>query len=185
MGLAVPPTLITNDPAAVHRFANEVGQLVVKPLAEPIVEEAGTYTAVWTRRLAHEDLQDLEGVAATAHLFQQWVPKAFEVRLTVVGRRLFPVAIHAGSPAALVDWRSDYDALSYEVIDCPPQVAAAVGRFLDAFGLRYGAFDFVVTPDGQWILLECNGAGQWGWLAEACGLPIADALADELTEERA
>jgi hypothetical protein len=83
-----------------------------------------------------------------------------------------------------VDWRRDYDALSYEVIDCPPDVAEAAGRFLGTFGLRSGAFDFVVTPTGEWIMLECNGAGQWGWLAEECVLPIAAAFADELTEER-
>ncbi|MGH3885471.1 MAG: hypothetical protein ACRDSZ_02705, partial [Pseudonocardiaceae bacterium] len=28
--------------------------------------------------------------------------------------------------------------------------------------------------------LECNPAGQWGWLAEETGLPIAEAIADEL-----
>ena len=86
--------------------------MIVKPLAAPIVEEAGTYTPVWTRKIAAGDLADLDGVQATAHLFQQWVPKHCEVRLVVVGDRLFPVAIHAGSDAAHVDWRSDYDALT-------------------------------------------------------------------------
>lgn len=32
----------------------------------------------------------------------------------------------------------------------------------------------------DYVFLECNAAGQWGWLAEACGLPIAEAIADEL-----
>lgn len=111
LGMAVPPTLITNRAEAVRDFAARHGDLVVKPLAEPIVEEAGSYTAVWTRRLAPADLRNLDGVDATAHLFQQWVPKRFEVRLTAVGDRLFPVSIPAGSDAARVDWRSDYDAL--------------------------------------------------------------------------
>lgn len=30
-------------------------------------------------------------------------------------------------------------------------------------------------------MLECNASGQWGWLAEECDLPIASAVADELT----
>jgi len=45
----------------------------------------------------------------------------------------------------------------------------------------YGAFDFVVTPDGEWIMLECNPAGQWLWLQET-GVPIAATLADVLVE---
>jgi len=32
----------------------------------------------------------------------------------------------------------------------------------------------------SWWFLECNPVGQWGWLVEETGLPIADAIADEL-----
>ncbi|MGH3999617.1 MAG: MvdC/MvdD family ATP grasp protein, partial [Pseudonocardiaceae bacterium] len=35
-----------------------------------------------------------------------------DVRSVVVGNEVFAVAIHAGSEAARVDWRSDYPALS-------------------------------------------------------------------------
>ncbi|MEV0730617.1 ATP-grasp ribosomal peptide maturase [Polymorphospora sp. NPDC050346] len=183
VGMAVPPTLVTNQAEAARKFAARYGDLIVKPLAEPIVEEAGSHTAVWTRKVIAADLDDLAGVETTAHLFQQWVPKRFEVRLTVVGDRMFPVAIHAGSEQARVDWRSDYDALSYELVECPPDIAGQVADYCRAFGLTYAAFDFVVTTGGRWVFLECNGAGQWGWLAEELDLPIAAALADELTKE--
>lgn len=98
--LTVPPTLVTNDPNEVAEFAAHHGPLVVKPLATPIVHEGGGYTAVYTREVTETDLADLAGVQTTAHLFQQLVPKRHEVRVTVVGQRLFSVAIHAGSEAA-------------------------------------------------------------------------------------
>ena len=180
VGMQVPQTLITNSATAARAFAAEVGDVAVKPLAEPIVAEAGSATTVWTRRLGVKDMADLAGVETTAHLFQQWIDKRFEVRLMAVGHRVFSVAIHAGSQAASVDWRSDYDALTYQVVDCPSSVTAAVGAYLRAAGLVYGAFDFVVDRDGAWWFLECNAAGQWGWLAEECDLAIATALADEL-----
>ena len=40
--------------------------------------------------------------------------KQYEVRLTVIGEQMFPVAIHAGSDAARLDWRTDYASLTYE-----------------------------------------------------------------------
>ena len=182
VGLRVPATLITNDPGRVREFANQVGDLVVKPLAEPSVAEAGALTVAYTRRLTSADYRDLAGVQATAHLFQQWIEPRYAVRLTVVGERMFPVAIHPGSPAAQVDWRSDYDSLTYEVIDCPEPVTHGVRRFMAEFGLVFGAFDFVVEQDtADWYLLECNAGGQWGWIAERCALPIAEAIRDELT----
>jgi hypothetical protein len=123
-GLAVPPTLITNDADAVRAFAETFGELIVKPLAEPVVYESGGEALVYTRRLGHDELDSLDGIEVTAHLVQQWQPKRFEARVTAVGDRLFPVAIHAGSEKAQVDWRSDYDALTYEMIDVPDHVRA-------------------------------------------------------------
>ncbi len=183
-GLMVPPTLITNDPEEVIEFAAHHAPLVVKPLAEPIVHEGGGYTAIYTRKVTKTELADLTGIQATAHLFQQFVPKRYEVRVTVIGERLFPVAIHAGSESGRLDWRTDYNSLSYEMVHCPAQVTDGVLRYLKAAGLVYGAFDFVVRGDtNDWVMLECNASGQWGWLAEYCDLPIASAIADELTRE--
>ncbi|HET9256533.1 MAG TPA: hypothetical protein VFO16_15235 [Pseudonocardiaceae bacterium] len=120
----------------------------------------------------------------TTHLLQEWIPKAYEVRLTVVGDHHFAVGIHAQSAATRVDWRTDYDALTYDVMTCPDDIARQARAFLSAIGLTYGAFDFIVSADtGDHIFLECNAAGQWGWLAEECGLPIAEAIADELMRD--
>jgi ATP-grasp ribosomal peptide maturase len=182
LGLRVPATIITNVRDEVRRFAAEHGDIIVKSLAEPIIAEAGTQKAIWTRRVAATELADLAGLELTTHLFQEWIPKAYEIRLTVVGKRYFAVAIHAHSAATRIDWRTDYDSLTYEVIECPVEIAELACEFLLAAGLTYGAFDFVVTAGTEdYIFLECNAAGQWGWLAEECGLPIAQAIADELT----
>ncbi len=48
------------------------------------------------------------------------------------------------------------------------------------FGLVYGAFDFIVTPDGRYVFLEVNPSGQYMWIECATGLEITAALADAL-----
>lgn len=185
-GLTTPPTLITNKAAVVRDFAASHGDLVVKPLAEPVVWEGGGESVIYTRRMTPADLDCLDGVESTAHLFQQWQEKKYEARVIAVGDQLFAVAIHAGSDQAYVDWRADYDSLRYEVIDVPDHVRAGIFRYLDIAGLASSVFDFVIRPEraqGDWIALEANAAGAWGWLAEECGLPIAAAFADTLTKE--
>ena len=88
--LLVPETIVTNDPAGVRSFISRIkGRIVVKTLSTPAVLEDGGVTLAHTRRLSTEDLADLSGVDVTAHLFQEWIDKAYEVRLTAVGRRLF------------------------------------------------------------------------------------------------
>ncbi|MDX3672675.1 ATP-grasp ribosomal peptide maturase [Streptomyces europaeiscabiei] len=180
-GLRIPPTLITNRPEAVREFAAAVpGPLICKPVASPVLIEDGQLKSVYTRRLTPDDLVDLRGVETTAHLFQAWVDKSHEVRLTVVGSRMFAAGVHAGSEAAYEDWRSDYGSLTYTTTDVPDDVEFGMRRLMDRLHLTYGAADFVVDPAGRWWFLEVNPCGQWDWIQGATGQPIAAAIADEL-----
>ncbi|MFJ3906180.1 ATP-grasp ribosomal peptide maturase [Streptomyces sp. NPDC090025] len=180
-GLPIPPTLITNSPDTVLAFCGDVGgDVICKPVASPVVIEGDQLKTVYTRRVTAGDLDDLRGIDTTAHLFQAWVPKAHEVRLTVVGDRLFAAEVHAGSEAAHTDWRSDYASLTYRPCTTPAGIAEGVRRYMRAIELRFAAMDFIVSPDGTWTFLEANPCGQWDWIQHATGLDIAQAIADEL-----
>lgn len=180
-GLAVPDTLITNEPTAVRRFA-ERGATVTKMLGANHIAEEGTRKVSFTRLLSAEDLADLNGIHTTAHQFQRWKDKLCDCRVIAVGSEFFAFAIHAGNADSYVDFRADYGALSYEPIELPADVEAGIGRLLDMMGLVYGALDFVVGPDGSWTFLECNSGGQYGWLEARTGAPLTEALADLLAK---
>jgi hypothetical protein len=38
----------------------------------------------------------------------------------------------------------------------------------------------ILTPDGHYVFLEINPNGQWLWVQEATGLPIAESMANLL-----
>jgi glutathione synthase/RimK-type ligase-like ATP-grasp enzyme len=190
-GLDVPDTLLANSADAVRRFAAEHAQIVCKPIATAVVQTADGPRAIYTRLLEPTDLADLSGVDFTAHLFQEYVsPKAFEVRLTVIGQTFLAARIDARSERSRIDWRTDLTALDYQVIDTPPEVRAGVVAYMKARGLAFGCFDFVVTQRDQgdlgnrWRALECNAEGQWQWIAEETGLPIAESIAAWLLGDR-
>ncbi len=180
--MKVPRTLITNDRDELCAFAEEInGPVVCKAFSSLVLSEGDAVESVYTTIIDPATV-DPQQFSATAHLIQEWIPKDFEVRVTMVGQVPFATAIRAGSDAAHVDWRADYQTLSYEQVETPPDVAESLTRYLAAFGLNYGAFDFVVEPDGTWRFLECNPNGQWLWLEHEVGLPIAAALAKLLTK---
>jgi hypothetical protein len=97
---------------------------------------------------------------------------------------MFTIWITAGSAAARVDWRADYDALSYEWIDTPAKIAHGVSAYMKAFGLTYAALDFGIDAADRFWFYESNSAGQYGWLEAQTGAPITAALADLLQGER-
>lgn len=180
LGLTVPRTLITNEPAAARDFANEVGQLVYKPLATEGAGSDNDPMVIYTTDVSADQLDD-PAIAGTAHMFQQRIEKEHEVRLTVVDDEFFATRITTHSPKAATDWRSDTEALEYTTIETPPEVRRAVTALLHRFQLRFGALDFAVTPAGEWVFFELNPNGQWGWIQLSTGAPIAAAIARALS----
>lgn len=184
-GLSVAPTLVTNDAAAVRRFAARSAPdgVVTKMLGASAICEQGGRRVALTQRLTDADLDDLRGVELTAHLVQRWASKREEARVIVIDTHLFAVAIQAQSQAAYVDWRSDYGALRYEAIPLPTGVEHSIRAVMRELGLVYGAFDFVITPNSKWIFLEVNPGGQFGFLEDSTDAPLTATLADLLAQE--
>lgn len=177
LGMSVPRTLITNDVDAARGFAAEIdGPIVCKTFSSLLLADGDTATSVFTTTVDPSEM-DPDQLAATAHLLQERVSKAHDVRVTVVGRSVFAVAVHTDTPAGRADWRADYRNLRYEPVTVPDDVLDGMAAYLDHFGLRFGAFDFVVDPDEAWWFLECNPNGQWLWLQDEADQPIAAALA--------
>lgn len=176
-GLSVPKTVITSDREHARDFVG-TDEVIYKGLSGGVLGPHLRHRYVPTTLVRSDSIDD--AVAGTAHLFQERVPKDFEVRLTVIGDRMFPVAIYAGSEAAKLDWRTDYSSLTYEPVDLPPSVEKGVRLLMDELGLYFGALDFAVTPDGEWKFFEVNSNGQWHWIAAKTGLPLVDAMVDAL-----
>ncbi|MFD5438156.1 ATP-grasp ribosomal peptide maturase [Kitasatospora sp. NPDC058063] len=174
-GLPVPETLITNDPVTARSFASG-RPTIYKPLHAGPYHVGGESAGIWAAVVDPVDIDNR--VTGCTHLFQEQVAKVSDVRAVVVGDRVFCSLIRA--PEGVVDWRSAYRHLTYEAVECPESVRSALLLFLREFGLKFGAFDFAVTADGEWWFLECNPNGQWAWLEHAAQLPITTAIADLL-----
>jgi len=182
-GLAVPDTVITNEADTVRKFAAK-GRTVSKVFGTNMLMEEGVRKIGFTRLLDEADLADLRGINVTAHLVQRWVPKAYEVRMVVIGDHITAAAIRAGSPESYIDFRSDYANLSYELIEPPTDVVDSVRNLMVDMDLLYGALDFVVQPDGSWTFLEINAGGQFGFIEDETGAPLTAQLADLLTRKK-
>jgi ATP-grasp ribosomal peptide maturase len=177
-GLDVPRTLIANSPDAARSFCEDVGQVIYKPFGAGGITDNGEAKLIYATRIPPGDFGH-PGVALTACLFQEWVEHDYAVRAAAIDGRIFASAIHAGSPAAHTDWRSDYDSLHYEPAEIPPDVARGVRSLMASLRLRFGVLDFLVRPDGSYVYLEINPNGQWAWiddLAKTTASAIADAL---------
>ncbi|AJC58226.1 ATP-grasp ribosomal peptide maturase [Streptomyces sp. 769] len=179
-GFRLSPTLITSNPAAARSFIKRHGPAIYKPLSAPLYrDENGVSCTVKVAEVTADEIDD--AVSGTAHLFQQRIDKATDIRVTVIGDRIFAVRIDSD----LLDWRTDYGRLTYSVVEPPSGITKALRAYLAHFRLVFGAFDFAVDREEQWWFLECNPSGQWAWLEPETGLPMIAAMADLLERKTA
>jgi glutathione synthase/RimK-type ligase-like ATP-grasp enzyme len=180
VGLEIPPTIVTNDPHEVRRFIGQVdGPVVYKAHSQTLNLEPGM--ALYTGVVTEQSLQQLELIQTSPGVFQKYVTKSYEVRATVVGEQIFAVRIDSQAHAeTAIDWRRRPFDLD-KPVDLPADVQAKMHALMRAFGLNYGAFDLIVTPDGRHVFLEVNPAGQYLWVEAATKLPITAALVDLLS----
>ena len=187
VGLITPRTLITNNPEAVKKFASECKAqgIVTKMLSGfPIYGEKGEQHVVFTSPVTDEDLEHLEELCFCPMAFQEKVPKALELRTTIVGQRVFTAAIDSQSvEGATEDWRKEGRALakSWQAYDLPEEVEKNLLKLMACLGLSYGAIDIILTPDGRHVFLEVNPAGEFFWLElYSPHFPISEAIAEIL-----
>jgi hypothetical protein len=129
--------------------------------------------------------QNLQRAALCPMTYQDYIPKAYELRITAVGNKLFPCAIYSQeSDTTTIDWRADESKKNrHEICEIPQEVHTKLLQLLNEMGLNFGCIDMIVTPAGEYVFLEVNPNGQWLWVEEATGMPIASEIAKLLVNQ--
>lgn len=185
IGLDTPRNLTTNNPLAVKEFAQECEQgIVTKMLSSfAIYDQQGQENVVFTNPVTAEDLQHLDGLRFCPMTFQEKIPKALELRTTIVGKHIFTAAVDSQAlEKSQYDWRRQGVALldAWQPYTLPEDVEEKLFKLMANLGLNYGAIDIIVTPCDRHVFLEVNPVGEFFWLERCPGLPISDAIAELL-----
>jgi glutathione synthase/RimK-type ligase-like ATP-grasp enzyme len=184
LGFRVAPTLVTNDPAAVSEFFHRCGErMIYKPLRfVPIFDDEGNEFGIYTSLVTRQELEaSLESVRLTPCLFQQLIPKQYELRVNIIGERVWAAAIYSQERGETsLDCRHDLESLRHTAVVLPPALEERCLKLHRRLGLRMSNLDVIVTPDGEHYFLELNPNGQFLWIEQQTGLPLCAALVDEL-----
>jgi len=177
IGLEIPPTLMTNDVDKARAFFRQHdGALIYKQfLALP-----NSFRE--TRRLRPEDEAFADSIALAPVIFQRHVPAVADLRVTIVGNEVYAAATDVRNGDYPHDVRLNLDP-KYEPHELPQQVLDKLHALMGRLDLVYGAIDLRLTPEGRYVFLEINPAGQFLYIEYATGQPIAAALARQLVRE--
>jgi len=180
VGFSIPSTCITNDPATLSRLVGQQGKVLYKPVSSSIID--GGEKAIYANLIDSETLPPqatIDGLAISPSIFQSYIEKQYELRIMVVGQKVFAARIYSqDSGISHVDWRRyDFDHVRHEPTDLPEEIEQKCRALLRNLNLQYGAIDMVVTPDNEYVFLEINANGQWAWIEMLTGLPVSKEIA--------
>lgn len=176
VGLRVPRTLVTSDPDQAHQFIESEG------IGNTVFKTFSCTHAIWreTRLVRAAELETLGAVRLAPVIFQEYVPAGADLRITVVGERMYPAAINAADTSYPTDFRMSLGEAVTEPATLPEEVERRLRAFMDTLGLVYGAIDMRQTPDGDYVFLEVNTGGEFLFIEERTGQPITQAVAEWL-----
>jgi len=175
VGLRIPDTLMTNDAEAARAFIDKhAGRVIHKVVKSPRDRFVGT------KKWHPADEAELQWLHLTPTLFQEQIAAPYELRITVVGRKIF--AAEFAVETGVSDARVLMDA-PYKPHALPAEVEALLLRLMDELNLQYGTIDMRLRENGEYVFLEINPQGQFLYVEIKTGMPITRTMAELLADE--
>lgn len=186
-GFHVPESRFTNSWDETQRFAKSQGRPLAYKSYTPVSwrslkDGALTTSMSYTSLVSAAELSDKAAVRRTSGIYQEYLPKTFEVRTVVMGSTFFSSRLDSqANEPGVIDWRRGQDTLASSHIPTPEDIKNKCINYMKRLGLLFGCFDFIVEDTGRWIFLECNEQGQWLWQEAADPtMQLLDAYAEFL-----
>lgn len=183
LGFTIPPTVAGNDPDCVCDLFNEFeGRIISKRVGAPMLRAIQDDFVRYTEFVTTNDMNAVSTVQYCPSIFQKYVDKTVEIRVTVVGHTAFAAEIGSQATAhTRYDWRKfdDY-ATPYKSHNIPTKILDKCIHMTHTLGLTFSAIDLIVDRNGNYVFVELNPNGQYLWIEEFTGLPISTAVANLL-----
>jgi hypothetical protein len=181
LGFEVPATLVTQDPSCLRTFYRDhSGQVIAKPLYQGYIDNPnGNDYLVYTNQIKDSDLADMSDLRLCPTLFQEFVPKLADYRITVVDGDIHVAELLAkdtdGNQRCDIR-RNNMEDVSTSKSELPHDVMTRIKNLMEHYALRFGAIDMALTQESKWIFFEINPNGQWAWLDMVSDLDIASSF---------
>lgn len=183
-GFHIPQTVITNNPDASKLFYVEQDKdIIYKPLRKGRINRGEDQNVIFTNPIDVHAAAQFEKVKYAPSLFQKYIHKRLELRVTVIGENVYTVSIDSQKyPNAIHDWRRAlHNNIPHKIFSLPHEIEHKCRVYVKSLGLKFGAIDMIVTHDEQFVFLEINPNGQWAWIQQMCpAIPLRESLANIL-----
>lgn len=116
-------------------------------------------------------------------LIQEKIEKRYEVRIFFLFGKCYPMAILSQrDPQTSLDFRRYNQVIPNRMMGCciPQELDDKIIKFMELAGHNCGSLDFIKSQEGEYIFLEVNPVGQFGFVSTNCNYGIEKLIAEKL-----
>ena len=183
VGLNIPETIVTTNKSDLLAFKKKFGKIITKTIADTqfFYDKGKTY-GLYTSLVDESDIENMPNVFLPT-LFQEHIEKKYEIRVFMLEKKFFSMAIFSqNNNKTKVDFR-DYDEktpnrnVPYLLPNCIEKLLLMFSKKSD---LNSGSFDLIKTIDNNYVFLEVNPVGQFGMVSYPCNYFLEEKIANYL-----
>jgi hypothetical protein len=180
-GLTVPSTLLSQEPQAIKSFfRSQHGNIILRDVAT--VQKLMNPKTLRIQKLKLSDLP--KQTLASPACFQQLIPSRVHLRAVVVGKKVYCARLEIlGKRSSQLDWRRiPVSSVEHTEYQLPIKFKNSILKFAAARTMTLATFDLILSKNKVYFL-EMNRPGRWFYLELFAGLPIREAIANELANQ--
>lgn len=173
-GLKIPDTIITNNKEELTAFLTGHPKAITKCLTDGsnigFKEKENGKLHIFqltTNLLTKENLEDIPDFFVPS-IVQAYQEKTFELRIFYLAGQFYAIAIFSQKQkGTMIDFRvmDDREAPSrMTAFELPDDIKEKLHLLMQSIRLNTGSIDMIYTHSGEYVFLEVNPTGQYGWL---------------------
>lgn len=188
VGLNIPLTIIETNKIKLSNFSSKI-KFVTKFLQTGVSEKFNDkfYFIGSTNSISEDNLRPLSKNFFPTQI-QEQIEKAYELRIFYFHENFFPMAIFSqNNEKTKVDFRNyDEEKPNRNVpYILPEEIKTKLITLTKKLRMNTGSIDIIVTPDDQFVFLEINHVGQFGWVSDNCNYYLEKEIANYLVHGEA
>jgi glutathione synthase/RimK-type ligase-like ATP-grasp enzyme len=179
LGFNIPETSITNIAESAQDFLeNNSNQTVVKVLHHHEITSKQVSHRFLTSDVDESMVSKFDQLKFAPIIFQEKIPKREELRITIIGNKIFPVKLTTSKDKKeYSDLHKIHEAdLEFLQVEIDKKLKRMCLKMNNLLGLEVSSLDFIVDINGEIYFLEVNPIGDWNWLEKHLKLSITETV---------
>ncbi len=181
VGLIIPKTYVKSKQQK-NLDLNE-STLITKPIFNSFEISNGSYFFKRSIEIFDDSLNANLGENTFPFLLQEKLNKKFEIRAFILDKTFYSMAIFSqNNEKTSLDFRNYDDNKPNRVVrfKLPDEIETKLLKLLTILSMDSGSVDIVYTDKDEFVFLEVNHIGQFGWLSYYCNYHLHKKMSELL-----